>query len=100
MRTRNGIDMEIVINLSEKMSSRKMDESESDLLTRARQGREDALREIIEKHEHQVAATVTGILGSGPEVDDVGQQTFVQFFRSLHRFRGWPEASLSSGISL
>jgi RNA polymerase sigma-70 factor (ECF subfamily) len=65
-----------------------MDETEQDILMRARGGREDALREIIESHEHQVAATVIGILGCGPEVDDIGQETFVQFFRSLPRFRG------------
>jgi RNA polymerase sigma-70 factor (ECF subfamily) len=65
-----------------------MDRTEAEIIARARQGHEEALREIIEKYEHQVAATVTGILGSGPEVDDVGQETFVRFFRSLHRFRG------------
>jgi RNA polymerase sigma-70 factor, ECF subfamily len=68
--------------------ARPMDRSEPELISLARQGDESALREIIERHEHQVAATVTGILGRGPEVDDVGQETFVQFFRSLERFRG------------
>ncbi len=80
--------MEIVINLSGKSRVKTMDETEQDILMRARGGREDALREIIESHEHQVAATVIGILGNGPEVDDIGQETFVQFFRSLPRFRG------------
>ncbi len=65
-----------------------MEHNEDEIVRRAKEGHEDALREIIERYEHQVAATVTGILGSGPEVDDVGQETFVQFFRSLHRFRG------------
>jgi RNA polymerase sigma-70 factor, ECF subfamily len=65
-----------------------MDRTEDEIIALARQGHEDVQREIIERYEHQVAATVTGILGSGPEVDDVGQETFVQFFRSLHRFRG------------
>lgn len=65
-----------------------MDQNEGELIKRAKEGHEEALRRIIERYEHQVAATVTGILGSGPEVDDVAQETFVQFFRSLHRFRG------------
>lgn len=80
--------MEIVINLLGKSDLRKMAETEHDIVMRARLGQEDALREIIEKHESQVAATVTGILGGGPEVDDIGQETFVHFFRSLPRFRG------------
>lgn len=49
---------------------------------------EAAFREVIEKYEGQVAATVTGILGHGPDIDDIGQETFVQFFRSIGRFRG------------
>jgi RNA polymerase sigma-70 factor (ECF subfamily) len=65
-----------------------MDRTETELIALARQGHEEAQREIIERYEHQVAATVTGILGRGPEVDDVGQETFVRFFRSLDRFRG------------
>jgi RNA polymerase sigma-70 factor (ECF subfamily) len=65
-----------------------MDLTEFEIVKRARQGNEDAIKEIIEKYEQQVAATVIGILGYGPEVDDVGQETFVQFYRSLKRFRG------------
>jgi RNA polymerase sigma-70 factor (ECF subfamily) len=65
-----------------------MDRTEAQLIALAREGREDAQRAIIERFENRVAATITGILGSGPEVEDVGQETFVQFFRSLHRFRG------------
>jgi RNA polymerase sigma-70 factor (ECF subfamily) len=65
-----------------------MDYGDGEVLGRARLGEEDALRAIVERYEHQVAATVTGILGNGPEVDDIGQETFAQFFRSLGRFRG------------
>src|SRR4030043_100783 len=66
----------------------KMNPAENEILQRARRGDEDAFREIIKRHEHQVAATVIGILGNGPEVDDLGQETFVQFYRSMGRFRG------------
>jgi RNA polymerase sigma-70 factor (ECF subfamily) len=65
-----------------------MNLTEHEIIQRARQGDEDAFREIIKQHEHQVAGTVIGILGNGPEVDDLGQETFVQFYRSLGRFRG------------
>jgi len=66
----------------------RMEQSESEILRRARDGDEFAVRTIIEKYERRVAATVTGILGRGPEVEDIGQETFVRFFRSLARFRG------------
>jgi RNA polymerase sigma-70 factor (ECF subfamily) len=65
-----------------------MNPTENEIVEKARRGDEDAFREIIRQHEHQVAATVIGILGNGPEVDDLGQETFVQFYRSLGRFRG------------
>jgi RNA polymerase sigma-70 factor (ECF subfamily) len=58
------------------------------LIERARAGDPSALREIIKLHERLVAATVTGMLGPAPEVDDVGQETFIRFFRSIERFRG------------
>ncbi|MDD8025440.1 MAG: sigma-70 family RNA polymerase sigma factor [Acidobacteriota bacterium] len=61
---------------------------ERELLRRAREGEPSALREIIERHERLVAATVTGILGPAPEVDDIGQETFIRFFRAMERFRG------------
>ena len=65
-----------------------MNPAEDEIIQRARHGDEAAFREIIRQHEHRVAATVIGILGSGPEVDDLGQETFLQFYRSMDRFRG------------
>ena len=65
-----------------------MDAIEQGLLDRARQGDRRAMEEIIVRYERPVAATVTGILGFSPEVDDIGQETFVRFFRAMDRFRG------------
>jgi RNA polymerase sigma-70 factor (ECF subfamily) len=65
-----------------------MDREEDGLLARLRVGDESAFRELIEMNGGRVAATVTGILGHGPDVDDIGQETFIQLFRSLPGFRG------------
>jgi len=65
-----------------------METTEQEILARAKSGDELAFRAIIEKYENRIAATITGILGAGAEVDDVGQETFVRFYRSIHRFRG------------
>jgi RNA polymerase sigma-70 factor, ECF subfamily len=65
-----------------------MDAVEQEILSRARSGDESAFREIIEKFEPRIAATVTGILGFCPDVEDIGQETFVQFYKSMDRFRG------------
>jgi len=54
-------------------------EQERELLSRARQGDQQALREIVEHNSQQVARTVMGMLGNSPEVEDIGQEVFIQF---------------------
>ena len=58
------------------------------LVERANGGDSEAFREIVRRHEDGVAVTVIGMLGPGDEADDVGQETFIRFYRSMHRFRG------------
>ena len=70
---------------------------DSDLIDRARAGDERAFRDIVERYESQVAATVVGMLGPGHEAEDVGQETFIRLYRSLERFRG--ESSLGTYVT-
>lgn len=63
-------------------------EAEQRLVSRARNGDRAAFREIVERYEGLVAATVIGMLGRGPEADDVGQQTFIRFYQALSQYRG------------
>ena len=65
-----------------------MNASENEWIARAKQGQREAIHAIIASHEHKVAATIAGILGQGPDVDDIGQEVFFRFFRSLNGFRG------------
>ncbi len=58
------------------------------LIDRARAGDEGAFRDLVERYEPRVAATVIGMLGAGEEAEDVGQETFIRLYRSLDRFRG------------
>jgi len=69
-------------------------ENEREILARLKSGDEAAFRALVERYEAQVAATVTGILGYGPDVDDIGQDTLDQFFRMIGRFRG--DASIAT----
>ena len=62
--------------------------TDEELLAGARAGDQRAFRQIIERYEGKVAATVVGMLGSGPDADDVGQETFIRFFKAMDRFRG------------
>ncbi len=67
-------------------------EHDTALVARARLGDDDAFRILVERHQDAVARTVTGMLGSRDDADDVGQQTFIRFHAALDAFRG--ESSL------
>ena len=62
--------------------------AEQALVARARSGDDLAFRALVERYESLVAATVTGMLGPGPEADDVGQRTFIRFYEALGQYRG------------
>jgi RNA polymerase sigma-70 factor (ECF subfamily) len=62
--------------------------AEQALVGRARLGDQAAFRALVERYEGLVAATVTGMLGTGAEADDVGQNTFIRFYQSLDQYRG------------
>ncbi len=51
-------------------------------------GNHFAFRNLVQRYESQVAATVIGMLGHCPEADDVGQETFIRFYNALKSFRG------------
>jgi len=71
--------------------------SEQELVETARRGDEQAFREIVRRLEGRVAATVIGMLGPGPEADDVGQEAFVRLYRALPKFRG--DSTLASYVT-
>lgn len=62
--------------------------TEAELVAAARAGDDGAFAEIVRLCEPAVAATIFGMLGDCAEAEDVGQETFVRFYKSLDRFRG------------
>ncbi len=64
------------------------DTSDTDLIRRAREGDSGAFRTLVERHEPRVAATVIGMLGTGADAEDVGQEVFIRFHKALDQFRG------------
>ncbi|MFH1568709.1 MAG: RNA polymerase sigma factor [Gemmatimonadota bacterium] len=74
-----------------------MSAADLELIERARTGDEDAFRALLNRYEAQVAATAIGMLGPGPDAEEVGQDTFIRFHQSLSRFRG--ESSLGTYLT-
>lgn len=60
-------------------------------------GDTDAFRELVMKYKTDVAKTIYGMLGDCPEADDVGQETFLRFYKSIGSFRG--ESSLKTYLT-
>jgi RNA polymerase sigma-70 factor, ECF subfamily len=52
---------------------------------------------LVRRYEKQIAKTIYAILGDCPENDDVGQEVFIRFYKSLHQFRG--ECRLSTYLT-
>ncbi len=68
--------------------------TDMDLITRSRAGERAAFRMLVERHEGKVAGIIRGMMGNVPEAEDVGQEVFIRFYKSLDAFKG--ESSLGT----
>lgn len=62
-----------------------------------KEGEQRAFSTLVEKYQDLVAKTVYGMLGNVAEADDVGQEVFIRFYKSIGDFRG--ESSLSTYLT-
>ena len=67
------------------------------LVSQALTGSHAAFRQIVETHEQSVARTVSGMLGSTADAEDVGQETFIRFYHAMKQYKG--EASLKTYLT-
>ena len=51
-----------------------------------KQGDTDALRQLIEAHQHRVIGTVAKMLGDDSDAEDIAQQVFIRVWRSAARY--------------
>ena len=61
--------------------------TDQEIIARIKSGEESAFRELIRRYESRIAATIFGILGKCPEAEDVGQETFIRFYKNIKQFR-------------
>ena len=67
------------------------------LIEKINNGQSDLFSHIIDRYKNQVARTVVGMLGHTIEADDVGQEVFIRFYKSMDKFRG--DSSLSTYLT-
>ena len=71
--------------------------SEQTLIAALKRGEERAYTEVLNLHKQQIAKTVIGMLGLIPEAEDVGQEVFIRFFKSIENFKG--EAKIATYLT-
>jgi RNA polymerase sigma-70 factor (ECF subfamily) len=62
--------------------------ADDDLVRRCRQGRPDAMRELVERFQPEVYALCARLVGHRHDAEDVTQEVFLRVFRSLGRWDG------------
>ncbi len=63
--------------------------SDQYIINQVKNGNTNSYKHIIARYEPQILATVAGMLGPHtPEVEDIAQQVFINFYKSIDRFRG------------
>ncbi|MFQ5946283.1 MAG: RNA polymerase sigma factor [Anaerolineae bacterium] len=63
-------------------------EKESQLISGAREGNDDAFDQLVLAHQGRVYNTAYRILGDHAAAEDATQDTFVSAYRAIRRFRG------------
>jgi RNA polymerase sigma-70 factor (ECF subfamily) len=64
------------------------DAAEQDLLwmERIKKGDTDALRDLVEAHQHRIIGTVAKMLGDEADAEDIAQQVFLRVWKSASRY--------------
>jgi len=65
-----------------------VDQSDSELVDRARSGDRDAARQLVERYQRRVLGVVIGMVRNADDAREVVQETFVRAFRNLDGFKG------------
>ena len=79
------------------MAKAKYVNPEIELISLLKKGDERSYLRVLNLHKDQVAKTVKGMLGNVQEAEDVGQEVFISFFKSIQNFKG--EAKISTYLT-
>jgi len=68
-----------------------------DLVNEILKGNQQAFVILVKKYESMIAKVSFGMLGNEADAEDVGQETFIRFYRSVKQFKG--DSSLGTYLS-
>jgi len=67
------------------------------LVKQALSGNRKSFEQIVKKYQSSVARTTISMLGQSADAEDVGQETFIRFYRSMDQYKG--EAALGTYLT-
>lgn len=59
-----------------------------ELVEAVRSGDNIAFKEIVLEYERMIARVTNGMLGNKADAEEVGQETFIRFYRSIDQYKG------------
>ena len=68
-----------------------------ELIESIRNGNQYAFTEVVNRYKSTINRTISGMIGGCDEVDDIGQEVFIRFYKSINKFRG--ESSLGTYLT-
>src|ERR1700747_3849396 len=68
------------------MSSSESDQPEIEWMRRIKEGDMDAFRLLVEAHQARVIGTISKMLASDTEAEDLAQQVFIRVWKSAQRY--------------
>jgi RNA polymerase sigma-70 factor, ECF subfamily len=69
------------------MSSSEPDQPEIEWMRRISEGDMEAFRLLVETHQSRIVGTISKMLGSDLEAEDLAQQVFIRVWRSAPRYK-------------
>jgi RNA polymerase sigma-70 factor, ECF subfamily len=68
-----------------------------ELVEFAMSGNAIAFKVIVERYESMIANITISMVGNSDDADDIGQETFIRFYKSMNKFKG--ESQLGTYIA-
>lgn len=62
--------------------------SDQELIQNVLSGNSSSFEELVKRYKQIVAATAINMLGDINDAEEIGQETFIRFYKSLEKFRG------------
>ena len=78
------------------MAEPHLEPDDLELMTRVRGGDADAFAALVERHQHRIVGTISKMLGSPNDAEDLAQQVFVRVWKSASRWE--PSAKLTTWL--